>query len=130
MGIEREGSNHDVERVEGGEKSESGSEEEETHFGLTLIATCFENETNIENVGEGVGDEKGDGIVHHRALETDLVAEGGVEGGIEGVTENVDESPVDGEGGAAAKEIFCKLLRPWWNESKEFLEEGGHLRSS
>lgn len=130
MGIEGKGSNHNVERVKGGEKSESGSEEKEAHFGLPLIATRFENEPNIKNVGEGVGDKEGDCVVHHRALEADLVAQSGVKRRIESVTKDIDEGPVNREGCAAAEEVFRELLRPWGNKSKEFLKKGGHRPSS
>ena len=130
MGIEGKGANHEIERVEGGEKSESGSEVEKPDFGAAFVASFFKNETHVQKVGEDIGDEKGDAVISGRALEAELVAHGGIEGGVDGVTKNIDEGPVKEESGAATEEVFAKLKGPRGQEGEKFLKEGGHLRDA
>lgn len=76
------------------------------------MASAFEDESDIEQVGDGVRYEKGDAVVERRAFEAQIITKRFVEGWANSVAENVDEGPMHGKSGAATEEVFPELLRP------------------
>ena len=88
------------------------------------MASRFEDEFNIEQVGQAIGDEKGDRVVDGRALEPEFVAERFVEGRANGMPEDVDHGPMKEEGRDPAGEVFPELNRPVRGRVEEGFEFG------
>ena len=80
---------------------------------MALVATAFKDEADVEQVGDGVGEEEGDAVVDGGVVTAKGVAEFTAVGWKEGVAEGINRDEVDESGASTAANVFRELENEW-----------------